>query len=108
MPWLAMTFCQDKFQLSPVPVRLALSLIITTHPPPIPPGNVEIKLEVDHVWPVGNWWIVCLVIFGVRSVSVALGKRNPPYQVKYILNLKLTKYNRWKLSVWVICDLVQL
>ena len=43
-----------------------------------------------------------------RSCTVALGRGNPPYQVEYILNLKLTKYNRWKLSVWLVCDLRQL
>ena len=55
-------YCQAQFQFSPVPVelRLALSLIITH---PTPPGKVEMQLEIDHVWPVGNWWIVCLVIF---------------------------------------------
>ena len=24
---------------------------------------------------------------------------------KYIINLKLTKYSRWKLSGWLVCDL---
>ena len=43
-----------------------------------------------------------------RSGTVALGRGNPPYQGKYILNLKFTKYNRWKLSVWLVCDLGEL
>ena len=43
-----------------------------------------------------------------RSGTVALGIGNPPYQSKYILNLKLTKYDWWKLSVWLVCDLGQL
>ena len=58
--------CQAQFQLaSPVQVELslALSLIITTHPP----GKVEMQLEIDHIWSVGSWWIVCLVIFGGRG-----------------------------------------
>ena len=42
------------------------------------------------------------------SGTVALGGGNPPYKVKYILNLKLTKYNRWKVSVWLVCELGQL
>ena len=29
-----------------------------------------------------------------RSGTVALGRGNPPYQVEYILNLKLSKYDR--------------
>ena len=34
-----------------------------------------------------------------RSGTMVLGRGNPPYKVKYILNLKLTKYDRWKLSI---------
>ena len=53
---------QFKFITSSVQfeLRLALSLIITTHPP----GKVEVQLESGHIWSVGSWWIVCLVIFG--------------------------------------------
>ena len=32
-------------------------------------------------------------------------RRDPPYLGKYIINLKLTKYSRWKLSGWLVCDL---
>ena len=39
-----------------------------------------------------------------RSGTVALGSGNPPYHVKNTFNLKLTKYSRWKLSVWLVCD----
>ena len=31
-----------------------------------------------------------------------------PQILKYVLNLKLTKYSRWKLDGWLICDLGQL
>ena len=43
-----------------------------------------------------------------RSGTVALGRRNPSYKVKYILNLKLNKDIRWKLSVWLVCEFGQL
>ena len=52
----------------------------------------------------GDFW--CKGV--ARSGTVALGRGNPPYKVKYILNLKLTKYNRWKVSVWLVCELGQL
>ena len=47
------SFSQAQFQLAnPVPVelRLALSLIMTTHPP----MKVEMQLEIDHIWSVGR------------------------------------------------------
>ena len=34
---------------------------------PHPPGKVEIQLEIDKIWSVGNLWIVCMVIFGGRG-----------------------------------------
>ena len=52
----------------------------------------------------GDFW--CKRV--VRSGTVALGRGNPPHKIEYILNLKLTKYDRWKLSVWLLCDLGQL
>ena len=52
----------------------------------------------------GDFWCKGVARIG----TVALGREIPPYKVKYILNLKLTKYNRWKLSVWLVCDLAQL
>ena len=39
------------------------------------------------------WW--------QRVAGVALHRRGPLYLGKYILNFKLTKYNRWKLSGWL-------
>ena len=36
---------------------------------PHPSGKVEMQLEIDHVWTVGNWWIVSLVIFGCQGVG---------------------------------------
>ena len=36
---------------------------------------------------------------------MALHGRDPPYLGKCIINLKLTKYSRWKLSGWLVCDL---
>ena len=36
---------------------------------------------------------------------MALHRRDPPYLGKYIINLKLSKYSRWKLSGWVFWDL---
>ena len=34
---------------------------------PHPPGKVEMQFEIHHIWSVGSWWIVCLVIFGGRG-----------------------------------------
>ena len=68
------------------------------------PGKVEIQLEIDHVCLLDDFW--CKGV--ARSGTVALGRGTPPYKVKYILNLKLTQYNRWKLSVGLVCDLGQL
>ena len=64
-------YCQAQFQLAslvPVELRLALCLIITTPTtnPTDPPGKVEMQLKIDHIWSVGSWWIVCLVVFGGR------------------------------------------
>ena len=84
---------------SPVPVELRLA----------PPGKVEIQLDIDHIWSVGSWWIVCLVIFGGRGWDeMALHRRDTPYPGKYIINWKLTKYSRRKLSGWLLCDLWRL
>ena len=33
---------------------------------------------------------------------MALHRRDPPYLGKYIINLKLAKYSRWKLSGWLV------
>ena len=95
--------CQAQFQLaSPVlvEVRLALSLIITTHPPQPthPPGNVEMQLEMDHIWSVDSYG-------GRGSLRMALERGDPPNPGKYIINLKLTKYRPWKLRGWLVCDL---
>ena len=48
-----------------------------------PPGRErrDAALKIYHVWPVGNWLIVCLVFFingAARSDTVALGTGNPP------------------------------
>ena len=43
----------------------------------------------------GDFWWKGVAMSG----TVAQGRGNPPYKVKYIkyiLNLKFTKYNRWK------------
>ena len=54
--------CQAQFQSSPSPVqlelRLALSLIITTHPP----RKVEMQLEIGHIWPVDSMEWHCIDI----------------------------------------------
>ena len=46
--------CQAQFKSSPSPVQLelilALSLIITTHPPTTTPGKVEMQLEIGHIY----------------------------------------------------------
>ena len=39
---------------------------------------------------------------------MALLRRDPLYPGKYIINLILTKYSRWKLSGWLVCDLERL
>ena len=39
---------------------------------------------------------------------MALHRRDPLYPGKYIINLKLTKYNLWKLSGRLVCDLGRL
>ena len=67
--WIFAKLCSSWLVKGLVELRLALSLIITTHPhpPPPPPGKVEMQLDIDHIWSVGSWWIVCLVIFGGRG-----------------------------------------
>ena len=40
----------------------------------------------------GDFWWKGVAMSG----TVAQGRGNPPYKVKYILNLKLAKYKRWK------------
>ena len=48
------------------------------------------------------------MIFGGRGkLGVALHRRDPPHPGMYIINLKLTKYSRWKLGGWPgpVCDL---
>ena len=50
-----------------------------------------------------------MLIFGARGyLGVALHRRDPPHPGKYIINLKLTMYSRWKLSGWLVCDLGRL
>ena len=39
---------------------------------------------------------------------MALHRRDPPHAGRYIINLKLAKYSRWKLCGWPVCDLVWL
>ena len=39
---------------------------------------------------------------------MALDRRDPSYPGKYIINLKLTKYSRWKSSGWLVYDLGRL
>ena len=91
----------------PVELRLALSLIITTPTHTPTPRKVERQLEINHIWLVGSWQIVCLVIFGGRGqLGVTLDRGDPPNQGKYnILNLKQTKYSWWKISGWLVCNL---
>ena len=105
-----LNFFQGQFQLaSPVPVELilALSLIITTHPhPPVASTRkVEMQIEIDDIWSVGNWWMVCLVFFGEKGqLGVALDRGDPPNPGKYVINMKLTKYSRGKLKGWLVFD----
>ena len=40
--------------------------------------------------------------------GVALRRRDPSHPGKYIINLKLTKYSRWKSSGWLVYDLGRL
>ena len=35
-------------------------------------------------------------------------RRDPSHKGKYIINLKLTKYSRWKSSGWLVYDLGRL
>ena len=39
---------------------------------------------------------------------MALHGRDQPYPGKYIMNVKLTKYSRWKSSGWLVYDLGRL
>ena len=39
---------------------------------------------------------------------MALHIRDPSHLGKYIINLKLTKYSRWKSSGWLVYDLGRL
>ena len=83
------------------------------HPPrpTHPPKKVEMQLEIGHIWSVGSWWIVCLVIFGGRgglwgwseSNLVALHRRDPSH-LDNIINSKFTKYGLWKSSGWLVYD----
>ena len=60
-------YCQAQFQFSTsqVELSLALSLIITTHPPTW--ESRDAAWNWPYIWSVGSWWIVCLVIFGGRG-----------------------------------------
>ena len=66
-----MSNCQAQFQLaSHVTSWIEISFKFDyyhPHPPPPPPGKVEMQLDIDHIWSVGSWWIVCLAIFGGRG-----------------------------------------
>ena len=39
---------------------------------------------------------------------MALLRRDPSHPGKYIMNVKLTKYSRWKSSGWLVYDLGRL
>ena len=39
---------------------------------------------------------------------MALHRRDPSHPGKYIINLKFTKYSRWKSSGWLVYDLDRL
>ena len=39
---------------------------------------------------------------------MAVHRRDPPYLDKFIINLKVTKYSRWKLGGWPVWDLERL
>ena len=69
-------------------LRLALSLIITTHPRT--PGKVEMQLEMDHIWPVGSCGIVCLVIFRLQGVDLS-GIGDPPQPRNVYLEFEIDK-----------------
>ena len=52
-------------EIEPVELKLALSVkfyIYQPHPPTLPPGKVDMQLEIDHI--VGSCRILCLVISG--------------------------------------------
>ena len=72
------SFCQAQFQSSPSPVqwelRLALSLIITTHLHPRPPGKVEMQLEISHIWSVGSIEWHCIEETQLTRASISLTK----------------------------------
>ena len=36
--------------------------------------------------------------------GLELHRRAPTYLRKYIIHLKLTKYNQWNLCGWLVCD----
>ena len=104
-------FCSVWPRLAPFePIWPGLALfspfypfLAPTPPPtnPSTPGKVEMQLEIDHILPVGRWWI-CFVI-GVSLEWHWIEKVHPN-----ILYLKLTKYSWWKLSLWLMWDLRQL
>ena len=44
-------------EIEPVELKLALSVkfyIYQPHPPTLPPGKVDMQLEIDHIWLVGS------------------------------------------------------
>ena len=58
----------DQSKYSPVGTEISFKFDYYHPPTPtLPPGKVEMQLEIDKIWSVGNWWIVCLVIFGGRG-----------------------------------------
>ena len=60
-------FCQAQLQSSPVGTEISFKFD-NYHPlPPPPPGKVERQLKSHHIWSVGSWWIVYMVIFGGRG-----------------------------------------
>ena len=57
------------------------------------------QLEIDHLWSVGSWRIVCL---GGSMEWHCIEETHP------IGNSKLTKYRRSKSSGWLVYDLDRL
>ena len=49
-----------------------------------------------------------MIFCGRGDFGEALHRRDPSYQGKYIINLKLIKYSQWKSSGGLVYDLDQL
>ena len=48
------------------------------------------QLEIDHMWPVGSWGIVCLVIFRFQGIDLS-GIGDPPQPSYVYLEFEIDK-----------------